>query len=97
MKTKEKKIEQHRALKDYGVHLAAALQDEGVLLDVLGENALHVKGELTAAQKKNIRLWKRQLIDALAPKCPNCGLPMKLIENGMLWLCPFGCASKLRE
>jgi hypothetical protein len=27
-------------------------------------------------------------------KCSNCDLEMNLIENDMLWFCPFGCESQ---
>ncbi|HEX8735155.1 MAG TPA: hypothetical protein VF721_07540 [Pyrinomonadaceae bacterium] len=92
MQTEERRIEHHHALEDFAAWLVGALKVQGVILSVVGENALHIKGELTAAQRENIRLWKRQLIENLSPKC-SCGLPMKLIENGSLWLCPFGCKS----
>lgn len=92
MQTEERKIEHHHALEDFAVWLVGALKMQGVTLSVVGENALHIKGELTADQKETIRLWKRQLIENLSQKC-DCGLPMKLIENGLLWLCPFGCKS----
>lgn len=85
--------ERHHALEDYAAWLIGALKQQGVSLAVVSADALHVKGKLTAEQKENIRLWKRQLINALSPKCSRCTLPMRIIENGSLWLCPFGCQS----
>lgn len=93
MKPETRKIERHHAIELYGVWLLGELQKLGISLNVVGENGLHVKGEMNAEQKELIRLWKRQLIEALSPKCLNCGLPMNLIENDSLWFCPFGCSS----
>ena len=92
MKTEEKKIEHHHALNDFAARLIAALKMQDVALTVVGENALRIKGELTADQRENVRLWKRHLIEAVSAKC-DCGLAMKLIDDGKLWLCPFGCKS----
>jgi len=93
MLTEEKRIEHHHALEDFAAWLIGALKMQGVALSVSGENSLHIKGELTADQRENIRLWKRQLIENLSPKCVCCGLPMRLINDGAVWLCPFGCKS----
>lgn len=92
-----KKIERHQAIEQYGLWLLGELQEQGISLTVVGENALHIKGEMSAGQKEIIRLWKRPLIEALSPKCTNCGSPMKLIENNTLWFCPFGCGSFKNE
>jgi len=94
MEQKEKRVESYRQLKDYGEWLLSELERQGVKLSVVGENGLHIKGEITFAQKENVCLWKRQLIEALSPHCSNCGLPMQIIDNGALWFCPFGCESR---
>lgn len=93
MKTEEKKIEHHHALKDFAAWLVGALKIQGVSLAVVGKNALHVTGEITVEQKESLRIWKRQIIEALSPKCPGCNLSLELIENGNLWFCPLGCKS----
>ena len=93
MEEQKRKIEQHHSIENYAVWLVGALKQQGICLSVVGENSLHVKGELTSAQKETVRLWKQNLINALLPKCVNCTLPMRLIENNTLWLCPFGCQS----
>ncbi|CAN5564318.1 hypothetical protein BH10ACI1_BH10ACI1_10870 [soil metagenome] len=93
MRPQKRKIERHHALELYGIWLLGELQRQGISLSVIGENGLKVKGEMTAEQKENVRLWKRALIEALSPKCSNCGLPMQLIKNDSLWFCPFGCCS----
>ena len=95
MEQKPKRTEHYRQIQDYGEWLLSDLEKRGVKLSVTSENGLHIKGEITPAQKELIRLWKRQLIEALSPKCSNCGLAMKLIEDGKLWFCPFGCASQI--
>ncbi|HXG82563.1 MAG TPA: hypothetical protein VNI84_00925 [Pyrinomonadaceae bacterium] len=94
MEQQEKPVEQHRQLKEYGEWLLSELEKQGVKLSITNENALHIKGEITTAQKEHIRLWKRWLIEAISPHCSNCRLPMCLIENGTLWFCPFGCESQ---
>jgi hypothetical protein len=92
-----RKTERFQAVEQYAVWLLRELQNEGIKLAVVGENSLSVKGEMTVEQKENIRIWKKHLIDALSPKCGNCTLPMKLIENNTVWFCPFGCESKSNE
>jgi hypothetical protein len=94
MNQKTQKKERHNQLQEYGNWLLSELKKQGVTLSVAGKNALHVKGEITPAQKEIVRVWKRQLIEALSPKCSNCTLAMELIENGKLWFCPFGCESR---
>ncbi|MCA1625046.1 MAG: hypothetical protein LC768_13650 [Acidobacteria bacterium] len=94
MQQKEKPIEQHQQLQEYGEWLLSELKKQSVELSVVGVNGLHIKGEVTLEQKENIRLWKRQLINALSPKCSNCTLPMQLINDETLWFCPFGCESR---
>jgi hypothetical protein len=93
MKPQTTKIERHHALEFYGIWLLGELQKQDISLSVIGENALRVKGEMTAAQREAIRLNKRHLIEALSPKCSKCTLPMTLIENGKTWFCSFGCGS----
>ncbi len=97
MNQKTQKKELHSQLQEYAEWLLSELEKQGVTLSVAGKNALHVKGEITPAQKEHIRIWKRQLIDALSPNCSNCNLAMELIENGNLWFCSLGCESKKRE
>ena len=94
MSQKETRIEPYHALEDYGIWLLAALRQQGITLSVVGESSLYIKGKMTLEQKENIRLWKRHLINALSPKCQTCTLPMKLIDDGKLWFCPFGCQSR---
>lgn len=71
MQQKEKRTEHHRSLHEYGGWLLSELEKQGVELSVAGGNGLHIKGEITPAQKALIRVWKRQLIEALSPKCSN--------------------------
>jgi hypothetical protein len=92
-----RKTERHQAIEQYAVWLLRELQNNGIKLSVVGENGLKVEGEMTIEQRENIRIWKRHLIDALSPKCSNCTLPMKLVENDKLWFCPFGCECKTNE
>jgi hypothetical protein len=73
--------------------ILAELKKQSVLLVVVGENALRVRGKMTSMQKENIKLWKSQIIELLSPKCDVCALPMKIIEDDKLWLCPLGCTS----
>lgn len=94
MMPKEKTLMLHRELKEYGEWFLAELKKSGVSLSVVSGNGLHIKGEITPAQKEYIRIWKRQLIEAVSPKCPNCKQAMQIIEDGKLWLCPFGCESQ---
>ena len=93
MEQQEKKVEHSKAIEHYGKWLLRELQTQGIVLLVVGENSLSIKGEMTAEQRENIKLWKRQLIDALSPKCSNCALPMNLIDSKS-WFCPIGCQSK---
>lgn len=93
MNPQTREMERHQAVEKYGVWLLGELQKLGISLTVVGENGLHVKGEMNAEQKEIVRLWKRQLIEALSPKCLVCGLPMNFLENNNLWFCPFGCSS----
>ncbi len=93
MNQKTQKKQLNRQLQDYGEWLFSELKKQGIDLEVVG-NGLRVKGEITAAQKEFIRIWKRQLIEAASPKCRNCNLAMDLIEDGKLWFCPVGCESR---
>lgn len=93
MESQTKKIEPFRAADQYGKWLLRELQTQGITLLVVGENGLQVKGEMTVEQREIVRLWKKQLINELSPKCSNCSLPMDLIENGKRWLCRMGCVS----
>src|SRR3712207_1869141 len=97
MKAEERKIEHHHALDNYGAWLAVALKKQGIFLSVVGENSLHIKGEITGEQRREIRIWKRQLINALSPKCGKCQSVMKLIEAENLLLCPLACGSREAE
>ena len=97
MQPKEKKIERYRQLQDYGKWLLTELEKEGVKLSVSAGNGLHIQGEITPAQKEYIRIWKRQLIEAVSPKCQNCNLEMNLIENGKTWFCAMGCESRINK
>jgi hypothetical protein len=94
MEPQTRKTDRYQAIEQYAAWLLREMQNEGIKLSVVGENGLQVKGEMTVEQRENIRIWKRHLIDALSLKCSNCTLPMKLIENGTLWFCPFGCESR---
>ncbi len=96
MQQKTKKTEQHRQLQEYGEWLLSELKKQDIELSITDGNGLHIKGEITPSQKECVRIWKRQLIEALSPKCSNCTLAMELIENGKRWFCPFGCESKER-
>ena len=40
---------------------------------------------------------RKFLSNEAAPKCSNCDLEMKLIENKTLWFCPLGCTKKLKD
>jgi hypothetical protein len=53
-----------------------------------------IVGATANQQLEIVRLWKRQIIKALSPKCSNCTLPMRIIDNGKLWFCPLGCESR---
>ncbi len=97
MQQKEKPIEQHRQLQEYGKWFLSELKKQAIELSVVGVNGLHIKGEVTLEQKENIRLWKRQLINQLSPKCSNCTQPMQLINGGALWFCPLGCESPNKD
>ncbi len=94
MQQQEKKSDEQCTSEDYELWLLGELEKQGVTLSVVGENALHIKGEITVTQKENIRLWKRRLIEALSPKCSNCTQTLQLINDGTLWFCPFGCESR---
>jgi hypothetical protein len=94
MQQKEKRIEQHQQLKEYGKWLLSELEKQNITLTVASGNGLHIKGEITYAQKEYIRLWKRQLIELLSPHCSNCDLPMRIIDARNLWFCPLGCESR---
>ncbi len=94
MQQKEKRVEQHRQLKEYGEWLLSELKKQDVTLSVASENGLHIKGAITPAQKEYIRLWKRQIIEALSAHCSNCDLQMQLIDGGANWFCPLGCESR---
>jgi hypothetical protein len=73
------------------------LRADGLNLFVTKTANLRIVGTATARQLEIVRLWKRQIIEALSPKCSNCTLPMRLVNNGNLWLCPFGCQSQIKE
>lgn len=50
-------------------------------------SSVFVSGQLGHISEKN-RNTK------LFPKCSNCNLEMKLIENNTLWFCSMGCESR---
>lgn len=95
MQPEQRKIERFQSVENFGKHLSAELKKRGVILSVVGENGLRIQGELTASEKEIVKTWKRQLINAISPKCSKCGSVMELIENGKLWFCRLGCGSKL--
>ena len=94
MQQKEKRTERYRQLQEYGEWLLSELEKAGVKLSVVAGNGLHIQGEITAAQKEYIRIWKQQMIETLSPKCKHCNLAMNLIEDGKLWFCAMGCESR---
>lgn len=73
MSQKANRIERHKILEISGVWLLSELQKQGVRFEVIGENALSVKGGMTPEQKENVRLRKREIIEALSPKCSGVG------------------------
>ena len=80
-------------IESFATWFVDILKKQGVILTVKNENCLNIYGEMTLAQKENIKLWKRQIINHLSPKCSNCNLPMNLIDDGKVWFCPIGCQS----
>lgn len=70
------------------------LRADGLKFSITDKATLRIVGTATARQLEIVRLWKRQIIEALSPKCEHCDLEMNLIENGKLWFCPLGCESK---
>ncbi|HLM60436.1 MAG TPA: hypothetical protein VK308_06520 [Pyrinomonadaceae bacterium] len=67
---------------------------DGLSLSVTNKQTLRIVGAVSKRQLEVVRLWKQNIIEALSPKCTNCGLSMQLIENGDLWFCPLGCESR---
>lgn len=90
-------MELHTRIEKEGQEIYQNLQDSGIAFELTPENKLRILTKTTPNQFEIIRLWKKQIIEALSAKCSNCTLPMKLIENGKLWFCPLGCESKKRE
>lgn len=79
--------------KKEGGRVFRDLQAQGIGFEITLSNKLRITARTTAKQFELIRLWKVQIIEAISPKCANCGLAMNLIENGKLWFCPLGCES----
>ena len=84
---------QKRMAKEGG-RVLRELQEQGIGFEITPANTLRITARTTAKQFELIRSWKAQIIEAISPKCKNCNLAMKLIENGKLWFCPFGCESQ---
>ncbi len=61
-------VEQYRQYQGSHEELLSELTKQGVSLSAVGEHSLHIKGEITPAQKEYVRLWKQELIEALLPK-----------------------------
>ncbi len=97
MQQKEKRVEQPRQLQEYGKWLLSELEKQNITLTLASGNGLHIKGEITVGQKELVRLWKRQIIEALSTHCTNCDLPMRIINDGTLWFCPLGCESPNKD
>ncbi len=87
-------MELHTRIKKEGQEIYQNLQGSGIAFELSPENKLRILTKTTPNQFEIIRLWKRQIIEALSPECSNCTMPMNLIENGNLWFCGFGCESK---
>ena len=71
-----------------------ALRATGLDLSVTNKQTLRIVGKATKRQLEVVRIWKQHIIEALSPKCSNCASPMQLIEDGKVWFCRLGCASK---
>ncbi len=80
--------------KKEGGRVLRELKAQGISFEITPENKLRITTKTNAEQFELIRLWKAQIVEAISPNCSNCNLAMKLIENGKLWFCPFGCESK---
>lgn len=81
----------HKELERKSKAALERIAKSGITLSVVGTNSLRITGEINADQKEFIRLWKRQLIDELLPKCSECSLPLQLDSSDNLWFCPIGC------
>ena len=84
---------QKRMAKEGG-RVLRELQAQDIGFEITPANTLRITARTTAKQFELIRLWKAQIVEMISPHCSNCNLAMKLIENGKLWFCPFGCESK---
>jgi hypothetical protein len=90
-------MEIYQQIQNQAEIILGELRADGLNLTITSTGGLHIVGVAKPAQPALIRLWRQGIIDALSPKCSNCTLPMQLIENGQLWLCPFGCETKKRH
>jgi hypothetical protein len=90
-------MEIYQQIQNQAEIILGELRASGLSLSITNTGKLHIVGTAKPAQLALIRLWKQNILDALSPKCSNCTLPMQLIENGQLWLCPFGCETKKRH
>jgi endo-beta-N-acetylglucosaminidase D len=78
-------VERYRQYQGSHEELLSELTKQGVSLSAVGENSLHIKGEITAAQKEYVRLWKQELIETLSPKKQTTltGILNRFIEKGI--------------
>ncbi len=79
-------VEQYRQYQGSHEGLLSELTKQGVSLSAVGENNLHIKGEITPAQKEYVRLWKQELIKELSPKKQTATLTdilNRFIEKGI--------------
>jgi len=90
-------MEIHKRIVAEGNQVLQRLEGQGVSFEITDKNNLRITTKTTLKQFELIRLWKKHIIDALSPKCPNCGLAMQLINNGEFWLCALACESKKRH
>ncbi len=79
-------VEQYRQYQGSHEELLSELIKQGVSLSAVGKNSLHIKGEITPAQKEYVRLWKKELIETLSPKKQTATLTdilNRFIERGV--------------
>lgn len=68
---------------NYTAHqLLSELKTQGVLLQIVSEASLHIKGELTDEQLQAVRQWKPQIINAIQATDPKT---FKFTENDYLF------------
>jgi len=85
-------MEIYEQIAKEGGRVFRELTAQGIGFEITPANTLRITARTTKTQFELIRLWKAQIIEAVSPKCSNCNLAMKLIENGKLWFCPLGCS-----